>query len=81
MLTSKSIVQYVEPFLSVKIDAMAKAFGTEESAMLHQVESLIYAGKIKGKIDLIDRVSRASETKFPSLDAPSEGHIIRGRFG
>lgn len=51
------MVQYVEPFSSVQLADMASAFGTEGSRMLKEVEELVEAGKIAGKIDLIDNVS------------------------
>ncbi|KAK1923869.1 putative cop9 signalosome complex subunit 1 [Papiliotrema laurentii] len=56
LLDSRSIVQYVEPFLTVKIATMASSFGVPESSMLDQIVDLIHKGKIKGKVDLIDRV-------------------------
>lgn len=49
-------MQYVEPFLTVKIATMASSFGVPESSMLDQIVDLIHKGKIKGKVDLIDRV-------------------------
>ena len=67
LIKTRSIVQYVEPFSSVKIATMASAFGVTEKDMMHTVEELISDGSIKGRIDSIDRVSRESGSPGQSL--------------
>jgi COP9 signalosome complex subunit 1 len=56
-IVERSIVQYVEPFSTVKLETMASAFNISENDMSGQVERLIWAGSIKGRIDLVDKVS------------------------
>lgn len=56
-IMERSIVQYVEPFSSVKLAIMASAFNVSETEMGDQVERLIWSGAIKGRIDLVDKVS------------------------
>ena len=56
-IMERSIVQYVEPFSTVKLAIMASAFNVSEDDMSNQVERLIWAGSIKGRIDLVDKVS------------------------
>jgi len=56
LIQTRSIVQYVAPFSSVRIGIMAQAFGLADEEMLRQVEELIEDKRIYGKIDLIDLV-------------------------
>ncbi|ORX38038.1 cop9 signalosome complex subunit 1 [Kockovaella imperatae] len=56
LIKSRSIVQYIEPFSSIRIDTMATAFGLSVANTLETIESLIKDGKVRGRIDLIDMV-------------------------
>ena len=58
LIRTRSIVQYVAPFSSVRVDVMANAFGLAEPEMMRQLEALVEEKRIRGKIDLIDRVSQ-----------------------
>lgn len=51
-------MQYVAPFTTIKIEVMAKAFDKDTGAMIREVERLVRDGQIKGRVDLIDGVSR-----------------------
>lgn len=57
LIKTRSIVQYVEPFSSVKISTMASAFRVSEKDMMYTVDELVSDGSIKGRIDFIDKVS------------------------
>lgn len=57
LIRTQAIVLYVTPFSSVQIGVMANAFGTDGRQMLLSVERLVEEGKIKGRIDLIDKAS------------------------
>lgn len=60
-IRTRGIVQYLSPFSSVRISAMAEAFGTDESAMLTEVCILAELGSIAVKVDLVDRVLKITE--------------------
>lgn len=60
LFAERAVVQYVEPFATVKISTMASSFGKTEAAMISTLENLIKHKRITGKIDLIDKVSRKS---------------------
>jgi hypothetical protein len=51
------MVQYVSPFSGVKIATMAAAFGMDQAAMTREVENMVLAKQIKGRLDLVDGVS------------------------
>lgn len=57
-IQTRSIVQYVTPFSSVRIETMAEAFGVETEEILRQVEALVEDKRITARIDLIDLVRR-----------------------
>ena len=56
-IQTRSIIQYIEPFSSIKIETMATAFGMSADDTLKVVESLVESKQINGRIDLIDMVS------------------------
>lgn len=56
-IQTRSIIQYVQPFSTIRIQTMTQAFGMEEGKMLDVVEKLIGDGDVGAKIDLIDNVS------------------------
>lgn len=56
LIRTRAIKQYITPFSSVRISAMAQAFGSTEDEILAEVASLAEAGDLKVKIDLIDRI-------------------------
>jgi COP9 signalosome complex subunit 1 len=60
-IRTRGIVQYLSPFSSVRVSAMATAFGTDEDAMLAEVCALAERGDIPVKVDLVDRVLRIDE--------------------
>ncbi|OWZ44948.1 COP9 signalosome complex subunit 1 [Cryptococcus neoformans c45] len=55
-IQTRSIIQYVQPFSTIRIQTMTQAFGMEEGKMLDVVEKLIGDGDVGAKIDLIDNV-------------------------
>lgn len=57
LISERAVVQYVEPFATVKISTMASSFGKSEADMIRTLEGLIKSRRITGKIDLIDKVS------------------------
>jgi hypothetical protein len=63
MIYTRAIVQYVEPFSSVRLSTMAAAFSTDDENILREVEGLVVGGSIQGKIDLIDNVSGEDDTR------------------
>ena len=58
LIQTRSIVQYVAPFSSIQLSVMSVALGVKSDELLYAVERLIGEGKIQGKLDLIDMVSR-----------------------
>jgi len=68
LIRTRGIVQYLSPFSSVRIPAMATAFGTDEDEMLAEVCRLAERGDIPVKVDLVDRVLKIKE-KDPRADA------------
>lgn len=53
----RALIQYFQPFESVKLSRMATAFGLEESVVLQEVLELVGSGEIDGRIDLPNMVS------------------------
>ncbi|KAL1409446.1 hypothetical protein Q8F55_003429 [Vanrija albida] len=68
LIRTRAIKQYITPFSSVRISAMAQAFGSTEDAILAEVAGLAEAGDLKVKIDLIDRILTIKD-KDPRADA------------
>jgi COP9 signalosome complex subunit 1 len=60
LIHTRSIIQYVEPFSTVRIDSMAHAFDLSPEDMLTLVEGLVTDKRMAGKIDRVDRVSDRS---------------------
>lgn len=56
LIQKRSVIQYVTPFSSVRLEDMARAFGMADEEMLLQVEALVEKKEIHGKIDLVDLV-------------------------
>lgn len=56
-IQTRSIIQYVQPFSTIRIQTMTQAFGMEGDKMLDVIEKLIGDGDVGAKIDLIDNVS------------------------
>lgn len=56
-INTRAIVQYIQPFSTVSLETMSSATGIGEDALLLEIEELLEKGQIKGRIDLIDKVS------------------------
>lgn len=67
-IRTRAIIQYLQPFASVRIAAMAQAFNTSEQTMVDEVCSLAEKGIVDIKIDLVDRLITIKETD-PRADA------------
>jgi COP9 signalosome complex subunit 1 len=63
LIQTRSVVQYVAPFSSVRIEVMAQAFAVGIEEMSRQVEKLVEEKRVLGKIDLIDLVSSCTSTQ------------------
>ena len=57
-IRSKCIVQYLIPFSRVSLDTISKAFGSPEQSIEQELAAMIQEGTLKGRINLIDRVSQ-----------------------
>ncbi|WWD04033.1 hypothetical protein V865_002096 [Kwoniella europaea PYCC6329] len=64
LIQTKCILQYVQPFSSIRIQTMANSFGLTEEQMLGLVEGLVEGKEIRGKIDLIDHVIQMTEPDY-----------------
>lgn len=67
-IRTRALVQYLTPFSSVRVSAMASAFGADEAAMLSEVCTLAENGSITARIDLVDRIL-SLPTKDPRASA------------
>lgn len=59
-------MQYIQPFSTVSLASMSSATGIAVDPLLSEIEDLLEKGKLKGKIDLIDKVSCVYRTTFSS---------------
>lgn len=61
MIRTRGIVQYLSPFSSVRVSAMAEAFGANEETMLAEVCQLAEDDEIPVSVDLVDRILKVKE--------------------
>jgi COP9 signalosome complex subunit 1 len=52
----RALIQYFQPFESVKLSRMAAAFGLSEEVVLQEIIELVGSGEIDGRIDLPNKV-------------------------
>lgn len=52
----RALIQYFQPFESVKLARMAAAFGLNEEVVIAEVTTLVGSGEIDGLIDLPNKV-------------------------
>ncbi|CED83824.1 Protein arginine N-methyltransferase CARM1 [Phaffia rhodozyma] len=52
----RALVQYYQPFQSVKLSRMADAFGCSEDSLLTEATYLVDSGEIAAKIDLVEKI-------------------------
>ncbi|WVW86576.1 hypothetical protein I302_108626 [Kwoniella bestiolae CBS 10118] len=64
LIQNRCILQYVQPFSTIKIQTMANSFGLTQDQMLGLVEGLVEGRDIRGKIDLIDHVLIMTEPDY-----------------
>ncbi|KAH9929081.1 PCI-domain-containing protein [Epithele typhae] len=62
LIRSKALVQYFQPFASIRLERMSVAFGWTVEDLERQVVSLIQSGEIKGRVDRQNKILRAKET-------------------
>ena len=74
-MTTRWLIQYVEPFSTVRVSIMAEAFGQSEKEMLERLESLIFNGKLKARLDIVDNVSCGSTTCGPDTRFSLSPHL------
>ncbi|KAL7416943.1 26S proteasome subunit RPN7-domain-containing protein [Mrakia frigida] len=55
----RALIQYFQPFESVKLSRMGTAFGMKEEEVLRMVIELVESGEIDGRVDLPNKVLRA----------------------
>lgn len=56
MIRSRALVQYFQPFASIKLDRMSSAFGWTVEELERQVVTLIQAGEIQARVDRQNKV-------------------------
>ena len=62
LIRSKALVQYFQPFASIKLERMSQAFGWSVDELEQQVVHLIQAGEIKARVDRQNKILKAKET-------------------
>ena len=62
LIRSKALVQYFQPFSSIKLERMSQAFGWSVDELEQQVVSLIQSGEIKARVDRQNKILKAKET-------------------
>ncbi|TBU25696.1 PCI-domain-containing protein [Dichomitus squalens] len=62
LIRSKALVQYFQPFASIKLERMSQAFGWSVDELEQQVVQLIQAGEIKARVDRQNKILKAKET-------------------
>ncbi|EPS96383.1 hypothetical protein FOMPIDRAFT_1025401 [Fomitopsis schrenkii] len=62
MIRSRALVQYFQPFASIKLERMSTAFGWTVEELERQVVALIQAGEIQARVDRQNKILKAKET-------------------
>ncbi|KAI0752860.1 PCI-domain-containing protein [Daedaleopsis nitida] len=62
LIRSKALVQYFQPFASIRLERMSQAFGWSVAELEQQVVSLIQSGEIKARVDRQNKILKAKET-------------------
>ncbi|KAI0697628.1 PCI-domain-containing protein [Cerioporus squamosus] len=62
LIRSKALVQYFQPFASIRLERMSQAFGWSVEELEQQVVSLIQSGEIKARVDRQNKILKAKET-------------------
>ena len=57
LIRSKALVQYFQPFASIKLERMSSAFGWSVEELERHVVALIQAGEIQARVDRQNKVS------------------------
>ncbi|WVO13656.1 hypothetical protein L204_101277 [Cryptococcus depauperatus] len=63
-IQTTSLLQYVQPFSTVKLSNMSHALNLPPQNLLDDIEALIENGKLKGRIDLIDEIIVMDDTDW-----------------
>ncbi|KAH9832148.1 PCI-domain-containing protein, partial [Rhodofomes roseus] len=61
-IRSRALVQYFQPFASIKLERMSTAFGWTIEELERQVVLLIQAGEIQARVDRQNKILKAKET-------------------
>lgn len=64
MIRSRALVQYFQPFASIKLERMSTAFGWTVEELERQVVALIQAGEIQARVDRQNKVRVRTEHRF-----------------
>ncbi|KAM5536787.1 hypothetical protein V8D89_009505 [Ganoderma adspersum] len=62
LIRSKALVQYFQPFSSIRLERMSQAFGWSVGELEQQVVQLIQSGEIKARVDRQNKILKAKET-------------------
>ncbi|XP_006455086.1 hypothetical protein AGABI2DRAFT_209370 [Agaricus bisporus var. bisporus H97] len=65
-IKNSAVVLYFQPFSSIKLDRMSKAFGWNVETVEEHVVNLIQSGEIQGRIDSQNKVLYAKKTDYRS---------------
>ena len=66
LIRSKALVQYFQPFASIRLERMSQAFGWSVNELEQQVVSLIQSGEIKARVDRQNKVRSTLISPHPS---------------
>ncbi|KZT64455.1 PCI-domain-containing protein [Daedalea quercina L-15889] len=61
-IRSRALVQYFQPFASIKLERMSTAFGWTVEELERQVVTLIQSGEIQARVDRQNKILKAKET-------------------
>ncbi|KAF7798161.1 hypothetical protein EIP86_009378 [Pleurotus ostreatoroseus] len=61
-IKNRALVLYFQPFASIRMDRMARAFGWSVAQLEEQVVTLIQAGEIEARVDRQNKTLKAKET-------------------
>ncbi|KAI0767344.1 PCI-domain-containing protein [Fomes fomentarius] len=62
LIRSKALVQYFQPFASIRLERMSQAFGWSVDELEQQVVNLIQSGEIRARVDRQNKILKAKET-------------------
>jgi COP9 signalosome complex subunit 1 len=72
LIRSSAVVLYFQPFTSIRLERMGKAFGWSVDEVEHHVVALIQAGQIHGRVDSQNKASRCGScSRTNPLTTPS----------